>query len=124
MSTTPYGVDGHDVDRPSWVCRECGVPFPCGPAREALSNSLGPIPLAMLMWSALDAATSDLGTTTRGGQSLFDRFIRWTRSRPSNGPAATELDLWRGYRSVVAMRRETRQTSRPHDATSRTASEG
>ena len=124
MSTTPYGVNGHDADRPSWICRKCNVPYPCGPAREALSSSLGPIPLAMIMWSALDAATSDLGTTTRGDQSLFDRFIRWTRSRPSHGPAATEPDLWRGYRSVVAMRRETRLMSRPHDATSRTASKG
>lgn len=70
-------VNGEHVEeRPSWRCRTCGEPWPCGPARERLATALSPIMLRTQMWARLEAAALDM---PRGPVSeLFERFLRWT----------------------------------------------
>lgn len=67
----------HVAERPSWDCLNCGKPWPCDPAREALAAELGSVQLAMYLWTNLEEAAGDLiGMPVA---EAFDRFIAWTR---------------------------------------------
>jgi hypothetical protein len=66
----------HTAARPSWNCAECGLPWPCAPARERLSAELGRVDLAVLMWDHLEEAARDMPRSP--ASDLFDRFLRWT----------------------------------------------
>ncbi|WP_430779996.1 hypothetical protein [Actinoplanes sp. G11-F43] len=66
----------HDPARPSWDCRVCGRPWPCDPAREALSRDRSRVELAVLMWDHLEEAARDMPRAP--ASELFDRFLRWT----------------------------------------------
>lgn len=75
MTTPDEGAD-HVPDRPSWLCRVCGLPWPCGPARAHLSSELGRVDLAVTMWDHLEEAARDMPKAP--ASELFDRFLRWT----------------------------------------------
>lgn len=108
MIDPEFSVGDHRPDRTSWDCRTCGAPFPCAPARQALWEDLGSIPLAMFMWAALRTAVADLGDGARPAEELFDRFIGWTRTSPPGPPPGSRPDRWYGYRTVVAALNRTR----------------
>lgn len=76
MTTLGEPAD-HVPDRPSWMCRICGRPWPCDPAREHLSGGMGRVDLAVLMWDHLEEAARDMPGTP--ASELFDRFLRWTK---------------------------------------------
>lgn len=76
----------HRVRRPHWNCATCGDPYPCAPARTALTDLYAQdLPgLAMLMASDLHEAIKDLWRLHPDGppetvHELFDRFVGWTR---------------------------------------------
>lgn len=84
MINGSVNCDGHEPDRATWDCRRCGAPFPCDPAREALTGSLPAAQLAIHAWELLEAAVFDLVPTTPPAGELFDRFIRWTGTHPAS----------------------------------------
>lgn len=67
----------HVAQRPSWDCRICGKPWPCDPAREALSIELDKVQLAIYLWTVLEEACNDLPTLP--ASETFERFLAWTR---------------------------------------------
>lgn len=73
-------TDEHVAHRPSWDCRVCGRPWPCGPAREALVAQLDSMQLAIYAWVNLEEAVGDLPAMPAA--EAFDRFLGWTR-RPN-----------------------------------------
>ncbi len=75
--TDDYGMTPHVAVRPSWDCVACDEPWPCDPAREALTAELSATSLRIHMWSRLEVAAGDLPTMP--ARELFDRFLRWTR---------------------------------------------
>jgi hypothetical protein len=103
-----FSVGDHRPDRTSWDCRKCGAPFPCAPARQALREELGSIPLAMFMWAALRSVVDDLGDGAPPAEDLFDRFIGWTRTGPPRTAPRSRSDLWYGYSNVIAALNSTR----------------
>lgn len=70
----------HLPERPSWDCKFCGEPWPCGPARENLLDEYAndPTGLAVLQWGHLEDWIAETG-----GQGpmreAWDRFLAWTR---------------------------------------------
>lgn len=66
----------HTPARPSWDCRSCGRPWPCGPARARLAHDRSRVDLAVLMWDHLEDAARDMPRAP--ASDLFDRFLRWT----------------------------------------------
>jgi hypothetical protein len=71
----------------------------------------------MFMWAMLNAAVLDLGDSAPAAGELFERFIRWTRTDPSDQRPTSEPDLWRGYNIVIAAVRHAQQ-ERPCDGAS------
>ncbi|SDT11852.1 hypothetical protein [Actinoplanes derwentensis] len=102
MIDPEFSVDNHQPDRTSWTCRSCGASFPCAPARQALREHLGSIPLAMFMWAALRTAVADLGDGAPPAEDLYARFIRCTRTGPPGPSPRSKTDPWHGYHTVVA----------------------
>ena len=72
----------HSAERPSWDCRVCGRPWPCNPARDAMTAEMDRVSLAIFMWINLEDAVCDLLLCPP--MELFDRFIGWTYGQ---GPA-------------------------------------
>ncbi|MEV6599349.1 hypothetical protein AB0M36_21210 [Actinoplanes sp. NPDC051346] len=66
----------HTPDKPSWDCLACGRPWPCDPAREALSSEMDRVRLAVFMWEALEEAVRDLPPTPF--TEIVERFLAWT----------------------------------------------
>lgn len=75
MTEVPGECVDHDAERPSWCCRACGEPWPCGPARERLVSEMDKVTLAIYLWVNLEEAVRDVKDSP---SQLFDRFIRWT----------------------------------------------
>lgn len=69
----------HIAERPSWDCLACAKPWPCDPAREALTDELGLIQRAVFMWGNLEEAAGDMPGMPVA--EAFDRFLAWTRPR-------------------------------------------
>lgn len=69
----------HIAARPSWDCKVCGQQWPCEPARQELSSTLGRTALTMQMWVYFEAAAHEI----KGALAidLFDRFLNWTWQR-------------------------------------------
>lgn len=81
-------VEGeHLPARPRWQCRNCGHPWPCGPARSALLTEYegSRVGLSLYLAACLHTAIEDLrhlsAPHSYGCAGLFDRFIAWTRRR-------------------------------------------
>jgi hypothetical protein len=68
--------DEHAAERPSWNCRQCGDPWPCGPARGALLAEMDCVSLAIFMWLSLEEAVHDMPSWSP--PDLYARFIEWT----------------------------------------------
>ncbi|MCI4061728.1 flavin reductase [Micromonospora sp. R77] len=73
----------HTALPPTWLCRACAHPWPCGPARLSLLREYGHdrvgllVHLASLMTVAREhLADLDQGTAPR----LKDRFLGWVRA--------------------------------------------
>ena len=77
------GHPPHLPIRPLWVCRACGLPWPCAEARLLLrvEYDANPIDLAIYLSGLYHEAAHDLfrlnphdGPTPR---ELFERFVAW-----------------------------------------------
>jgi hypothetical protein len=77
--STAWLSGDHQPARPSWQCRQCDRPWPCGPAQELLAVALSPRWLSTMMSEWMYLAASELGQVEPG--QLFDRFLLWTRRR-------------------------------------------
>lgn len=82
----------HHPHRPDWLCEDCGLEWPCPPARDRLRAEAGGdlAALRVLMWAffddfCLDASEQVLDEPFR---RIFERFIGWTRPvpAPEQGP--------------------------------------
>jgi hypothetical protein len=71
----------HEPLRPGWLCRACGLPWPCPTRRDQLSAhyALNPLGLTALMSSYLVEASAAIGDIT--GVELYQRFLGWVRDR-------------------------------------------
>ncbi|NYT93399.1 hypothetical protein [Salinispora sp. H7-4] len=69
--------------RPLWLCRQCGQPWPCGPARLALVAEYRDNRVSLFLYLAglLHEAIEDrhrLNPSATGDvPDLFDRFLGW-----------------------------------------------
>ncbi|MDG9673032.1 hypothetical protein [Micromonospora sp. DH14] len=76
-------LDGeHLPRRPEWDCRTCaqrGTPWPCEPARAALTKAYGEnrSGLAMYVGGLLVLAIAEMPTASTA--DLYERFVAWTR---------------------------------------------
>lgn len=70
------GAD-HQPNRPSWLCRSCGKPWPCDPAPERLTVVFHPVVLSILQVQRLYEAAHDIPAASPA--ELFQRFVAWTR---------------------------------------------
>ena len=63
---------GHVPSRPTWGCRQCGLPWPCAAAKAALTDEYRSDRLALLVYLAAchEEARADLNTS-----GLYERFI-------------------------------------------------
>lgn len=71
--------------RPLWMCRNCGQPWPCGPARLSLLAEYEGNRTALILYLSglLAEARNQLAQLGSGSSpaDLTDRFISWARSR-------------------------------------------
>ncbi|MER6591395.1 hypothetical protein ABT214_05975 [Micromonospora purpureochromogenes] len=80
--------------RPLWLCRRCGLPWPCGRARLALvaeyrDNAVGLfLYLAGLLHEAIDDLHRLNPSTAGNATNLFDRFLGWP-ARHHGGAGST-----------------------------------
>ena len=78
----------HTPLRPLWLCRTDGQPWPCGPARLALTREYAgqPTALTIQLGSALATAFRDLHAlnpnTAPEARALSTRFLGWIRRSP------------------------------------------
>ena len=78
----------HVAARPSWDCKNCGQPWPCGPARTQLKATHGRTALTLQMWVYFEAAAHEIPGAL--ALDMFDRFLNWTWQQPApngNRPA-------------------------------------
>lgn len=74
--------------RPLWLCRRCGHPWPCGPARLTLLADFRDdrIALHVYLGSVLLAAAADLHRLNPepgpDPAALFTRFLGWAGRSP------------------------------------------
>ncbi|MFI5492196.1 hypothetical protein [Actinoplanes sp. NPDC051859] len=72
----------HLPSRPSWDCTTCGEPWPCAPAKIALTEEFreDPLSLALYLWAQLEAAIDDfMGNRLPIPQDLYHRLVGWRR---------------------------------------------
>jgi hypothetical protein len=69
----------HLLSRPTWLCTECHQPWPCGPARQRLTEESdgSRTALHMLMGGYLHDAAGELPDLSP--DELWDRFQGWVR---------------------------------------------
>lgn len=76
-------TDVHEPD-PCWDCLACGEEWPCNEAKDALlyehRENLGLLAIKMCRW--LEDATPVLIEDGAHPDTLFDRFIGWTKPEP------------------------------------------
>jgi len=81
----------HVATRPSWLCRSCGLSWPCEPARRTLTREFRDFPSvrAVYLGTLLYEAAQDMDAVP---PDLYRRFLFWTRDAGSgdgrNGPAS------------------------------------
>jgi hypothetical protein len=69
--------DDHPVSRPSWLCGNCGRPWPCDPAREQLAAEMAGTDLTLWMATLMVAAARE-DPAIRPSE-LYERFLGWAR---------------------------------------------
>lgn len=71
--------------RPLWMCRACGQPWPCGPARLSLLAEFKGERTALILYLSGQLAEARDQLAQLGGvgspADLTDRFISWARAR-------------------------------------------
>ncbi len=77
----------HYPDRPDWVCRVDGLPWPCETARAELTESLSPNYRVLFMAGFYRDAAIELPAYI----DLYARFIGWIND-PAPTPAAGYAD--------------------------------
>jgi hypothetical protein len=76
----------HLGDRPTWICRACGDPWPCAGARRNLRIEFRWFPsvFKIYMMGQMGDAAADLEPDSTGpSAALYDRFLSWLPSRAS-----------------------------------------
>jgi len=82
--------------RPLWLCRICGQPWPCGPAKLALlaSHHDSPTSLVLCRSGLLHQAIDDLHglhpNSTGDLSDLYDGFLGWPGRHRSRSPSTAE----------------------------------
>ncbi|WP_432956149.1 hypothetical protein [Micromonospora haikouensis] len=80
----PVGRE-HLPARPIWLCRVCGGPWPCSPARRRLLHEYADAPvtlavhLAGLMLEAGEQLNQAYPYTAPSPETLHRRFLGWLR---------------------------------------------
>ncbi|WP_371688667.1 hypothetical protein, partial [Micromonospora sp. KC207] len=75
----------HLPARPIWLCRACGGPWPCSPARRRLLHEYADAPvtlavyLAGLMLEADEQLNQAYPYTAPSPEALHRRFLGWLR---------------------------------------------
>ncbi|KHD73176.1 hypothetical protein MB27_36755 [Actinoplanes utahensis] len=75
----------HLSDRPDWLCRACGHPWPCPEARACLLSEYRAFPsllriyLSAQMYDALEDLTAH---GTPPPLNMYERFLSWARPTP------------------------------------------
>lgn len=74
-------ADEHIAQRPKWLCRTCGEPWPCEPAQVDLTEEFaGMSPsLGMYLTGQWISAAADLPDTDVA--ELYQRIVGWRRER-------------------------------------------
>lgn len=68
----------HTAQRPSWDCRACRRPWPCGPARNRLRRETGGgTALTLAAWTYFEEYIRGHGPGP--SKETYDRFLGWTR---------------------------------------------
>jgi hypothetical protein len=67
----------HVADRPSWMCRECGMAWPCVEARADLRRWRQRTVLCVYLAVQLREALRELPDVSAA--ALYDRFLGWPR---------------------------------------------
>ncbi|MEV6344113.1 hypothetical protein [Actinoplanes sp. NPDC051851] len=77
MTSTALDVDfgGHDPT-PAFLCKSCGWPWPCDPARASLTEKYDRAAAATIMWVFLEDAVRVMPNASSA--ILFARFLKWT----------------------------------------------
>ncbi|MFC8850037.1 MULTISPECIES: hypothetical protein [unclassified Micromonospora] len=83
----PPAAREHLPARPIWLCRACGGPWPCSPARRRLLHEYADAPvtlavhLAGLMLEAGEQLNRAYPYTAPSPEALHRRFLGWLRGR-------------------------------------------
>ena len=75
----------HLSDRPGWLCRACGHPWPCPDARAGLLREYRAFPSLLRIYLSAQMYDAMEDMTTHGDPSplnLYERFLSWTRTSP------------------------------------------
>jgi hypothetical protein len=73
----------HTALPPTWLCRACAQPWPCGPARLSLLHEYGHDRVGLLVYlaSLMAVAREHLADLDQGNAPhLEERFLRWVRA--------------------------------------------
>jgi hypothetical protein len=74
------GRDMHIAERPAWICRACGHPWPCTDARRELRVEFQWFPsvFKIYMMGQMADAVADLEPDGGGpSAALYERFFAW-----------------------------------------------
>ncbi|MFF3869295.1 flavin reductase [Micromonospora sp. NPDC020750] len=70
--------------RPLWLCRRCGAPWPCGPARLSLLAEYQGNRTALLFYLAMLKEEANVHLTALNPSNppvdLTNRFLSWVRA--------------------------------------------
>ncbi|WP_433342594.1 flavin reductase [Micromonospora sp. CA-111912] len=70
--------------RPLWLCRRCGAPWPCGPARLSLLAEYQGNRTALLFYLAMLKEEANVHLTSLNPSApprdLTNRFLSWVRA--------------------------------------------
>ena len=83
--TTVY----HLPDRPTWLCRVCGDPYPCETRRTQLLAEFSGASMQLSIFMALDLADATADLTYTPAAELRRRFL-WFRYPPYPPPPPEE----------------------------------
>jgi hypothetical protein len=67
----------HGPERPSWLCRSCGDPWPCPPTKDDLIATTDRLGILILVNLYLPDLLDDQPQLGAGG--AYDRLIWWAR---------------------------------------------
>jgi len=82
-------MTSHLATRKTWRCIECGRPWPCYHAKDALLTEYAEVPTALVLYMAAAFAEAALDLRDRPADQLYFRFLGWLQlRRPSSPPQA------------------------------------